>query len=168
MTKQPLTPLVLAIAVPALLIAFIIGSIYVPRFFAEKPQYDFLYTNDSYWYGVYDIVDGTIEFASNYRETRPLEDRVPPTIYRYDVRTKTSEALSLADAQELQLTENPKAPDGYEVENRYSGGDIFSAVFGGSSSRYRRSLRKGAVNIPIEVSDLSYQFRFIGWVLPPQ
>src|SRR4051812_7664420 len=114
--KQKL-PLIIGLAIPVLMILFVAGAVYVPRFFLH-PQYDFVYVNGDYYYRQYSVENGKL-----IRQVLPEDPKLyypkptqPEKFFVYDIQTDTSKEISFSDAQKLVLDSNLKSPDGYEVK----------------------------------------------------
>ncbi|MDD5084043.1 MAG: hypothetical protein PHT88_03905 [Candidatus Moranbacteria bacterium] len=162
----------LAIALPLAMIVFVAASIYIPRFFAPKPAYGFVYvandTSKGYFIPEYAlrIVDGQLVKEPTQRDesvpTNMKQQYAEPHLYRYDSATEESTSITFEEAAQLKLDDRSKSPDGFEV----SQGGGYDGPFGGSSEpalylvghfvSQKLDLR-GATNV--------YDFEFIGWVI---
>jgi hypothetical protein len=164
-------PLIVGIAVPLLMIAFVAVSIYLPVFLT-KPEYDFIYMSGGYGKDYYyEVSNGKIvRIAIPQPEAPPGVFREPnlsdPKIYHYDVSEDKSTELTFEQAQNYSLDTNHKSPDGFEVTSgNYSSGFPF---FGGNydyNTKYIRghnSARK--LNLTLDGGMYYDNFRLMGWV----
>jgi hypothetical protein len=183
--------LLLAFALPILLIAVVALSAYLPALFLST-NYNFVYTA---------CTDGTNYYASNcdnYLQKRysvsgnklvvnPIDmtqdsdkngvldfnEKYTDRIFLHDTKKNESREITLEEAQSLTLNGLLTSPDGVTVSSHYNrnGGD-FSFVFGGGSSSYGYYLTKGKsrskINLINNTDRYYYQdnFQFVGWVLP--
>ncbi len=179
--------LIVGLAIPVLMIVAVAGSIYIPQFFAPKPQYDFLYTNDSYGgpYGAqfYEVQNGKI--VKNPPVLPPQDPNAPPYInsatpqpyvakpvpapesrlFRYDVKNDTNKEVTFEEAQNLTLTTDQKSPDGFEFRDGSRGGDFFP--FGGGYDYNTKYLTGHGISRKLNISGNQYQYnpvRFLGWI----
>lgn len=163
----------LAVTLPFAMIVFVAGSIYLPRLWAPKPQYGFVYT----------VHDSTTDATSIYK-TRVVGEKITkeevvldendmdlrnmkprfaePHLYRYDAVTGESKNMTFEEAQTLKLDDRKKSPDGFEV----SQGGGFSGPFGGGSepSLYITG-HSTSQKLDLRGADNAYEFEFIGWIV---
>lgn len=172
--------LVIALAIPALMVIFVAASIYLPGLFV-KPKTDFLYAvGDTYCSGVqmYKVEGGKIKKldipttdASGGIRPYPIEKNVPAPgckdtkLYYYDVVKNEGREISLGDAEKLKLDGSAESPDGFEVVQG-SSGDGFPF---GTSVDYKKRYLKGH-NLGKELNILlteqqAFSFQFVGWVI---
>ena len=157
--------LIFGISIPILMIVFVALSIYLPRFFAEDPQYDFLYyvtednynseANESY----YTVRKGLINFVDNNSQEN-FEER--SIIFRHDVSENNSYEISYEEASYIELEARDESPDGYELVNSYGGDILYIDI------SYDELFLKGH-NISTEMkifnSNIHFnQFNFLGWI----
>ncbi len=162
-------PLIIGIALPLLMIVFVAASIYVPRWFTDPPQYDFLYSNADYYRLDYDyeVVDGRLIkiYSATDRdisESDLLIIEEEAVFYLHDLSENESEKISFDLASDLILDDSKESPDGYKIE-RGSGGGMFG------NNNYNKLYIKG--NGSSRKLDLErgtgyryYDFNFIGWI----
>jgi hypothetical protein len=176
-------PLIIGLAIPLLMIAFVAISIYVPSWFAN-PQYSFIYTvkdnynmyGDRYFVQNGAIAKETIPYPVSTDSRYPTE-KYPETksyLYIFDIKSKTAKEISLDEAKKLSLINDLVSPDGYKLEQGTNDSGVFE-LFGGYD-RYTSKwyLRNGAMNkeimlqFPASVSDRYYyyndNFQFLGWI----
>jgi len=182
---------ILAFALPVLLVIGIALSVYWPFSFA-KTEYDFVYATcdngrDYYPYNcasflnsLYQVENGKLVVADvspPKREylgdtTRPYVRPVTRLFQHNSVKNKGRE-ITLAEAQTLKFNGLITSPDGVSVENGYDrhGGDFFPFFDGGGSS-YGYYLTKGSkrqkLNLVGEDNRNYYyrdDFKFIGWII---
>jgi len=182
--------LILAFALPILLIVVVAISAYIPSRLV-KTQYDFVYTtcfdgNSYYAYNCsnystteYSVIDDVLvvkEISDPQKDLQPYEKRTPPTvrIFLHDTETNLSKEISLKDAQSLKLSGLITSPDGITVSNQYERVPDMIYIFGGGNTTYGYYLTKGnaksRLNLINNGESYSYQnnFKFIGWVLPKE
>ena len=167
-------PLWLGLAIPVVMILFVAASIYLPRLWAEPPQYDFIYmTGDHYVYqdsNIYYVVqDGKLIMEDRSQPLQPGEVRPSKPIvsnnklFIYDVSKDEAREVLFAQVKELQLDSNVQAPDGFTITQGSSGG-LFP--FGGGNG-YNRYLKKGSYTRKLDLPTTNYNyydFRFLGWI----
>lgn len=176
-------PLIIGLAIPLLMIAFVAISIYVPSMLA-RPAYSFIYsvkdTYDAYGENYYIengvIVKKTVPYPTSTPAYMYPEKRYPESkayLYQYDVKNNSAKEISFDEAKKLRLVSSKISPDGYTLDQgSYNNGvfEIFGGNAGGSPDWY---LRKGAVNkkvnlqFPLEGDRYYYynnNFRFLGWI----
>lgn len=162
----------LAVALPVLMIVFVAISIYVPRLWAPKPQYNFVYvshdTTTGYVIPQYAVrvVDGKItKEVVALDETIPVtvkQQYVEPHLYVYDMKTGESRSLTFEEAETLKLDDRKQSPDAFFVKqtNGYGGpfdsGSSPALYIAGHSVSQKLDLR-GVTN--------PYDFSFVGWVV---
>ncbi len=174
--------LIIGLSLPILVIIFIIGSVVVQKMIF-KPQYDFLYTVDSYCvnsdcrfyynyntWNAYKIVDGKIaketifpKVDSYYERSypdQPINKFEPqyPKIYRYSVKNDSFSEISFDEVQKITLTDSGSAPDGTVVvtdSGNRGGGGLITEVFvgGGYSYRYGLYMKNGSSSKKIIVQN---------------
>lgn len=183
--------LLLAFALPMVLIAVVALSAYLPSLFLST-KYNFIYTSCSNgtaysYYGCNEYLQKLYVVENNKlvkRDTGSTEDtdkdgvldkdeKYDDRIFLHDTESNESREITLAEAQALTLNNLITSPDGVTVGSAYdrrSGGDFFP--FGGGSSTYNYYLTKGdsrkKINL-VNSSDRYYyreNFQFLGWVLP--
>lgn len=172
MKTPKITPLVLALSVPIIMIILIAVSIYVPRLWV-KPGYDFVYNSNGpayYGYGSFTVEGETLQKLApspEYLGSTPasaLPTNPPEKLYVYHVETAVSEEISFEDAQKLRLSDKKTSPDGFQVEEpSYSP----SMLFTGGRDYYSRYLVGKGVSkkLELEQRDNYTPAGFIGWVL---
>ena len=164
MKKQNLS-LIFGISIPILMIVFVALSIYIPRLFAEPPQYDFLYyVTDTHFASehpesYYTVRQGYIDFIDNNPDEN-FEKR--SRIFRHDVSENESFEMSYEDARYLELDASYESPDGYELVNSYGGDILYIDI------SYDELFLKGH-NVSTEMNlfntNIYYnQFNFLGWI----
>lgn len=177
--------LLLAFALPILLIIVVVITTYLPSLFI-KTNYDFVYLTcsengnyymyncGSYLQKKYSVVNDAIvvnKIDTTQEANKDFKDGVySERIFLHDTETNESREISLKDAQALKLSNLLTSPDGITVSSDYDrvGGDFF--LFGGYSS-YGHYLTKGKSKLRINLINDSTQnyynnnFQFLGWVL---
>lgn len=167
--KQNL-PLILAFGAPVLMIIIVAAVIYLPNLY-NKPQYDFIYSQGSYYLG-YTVINGKIA------KVPPLPDQPKPPVtplnqdypqlYYYDVQNNKSTAISLEQADNYNIDPSSISPDGYTVGygNRADG---FFPLFISSSVDYQSRYLQGhstnrKLNLQNQPDYYANNFQFMGWV----
>ncbi len=182
--KQNIT-IVLAFALPFILIFGVVVSIYIPSLFV-KTDYNFIYafcTNQNYYScdstlpkkytvknGKLVIRDESAAPIDTNKNGIPDMKEYPARLFLHDTKTNTSREITKEEAESLTLRGLLTSPDGASVSGRYdrNGGDFF--LFGGSSSyNYYLMQGKGSARLNLIQNSGSYyqnNFEFIGWVIP--
>ncbi len=180
MLKKNIT-LVIALAIPVLMVIFVAASIYLPGLFV-KPKTDFLYAvGDTYCSGMqmFKVENGKIKKleiptpgTDGDIRAMPIEKLAPATVsckdiklYYYDVVKDQSREITLEDAEKLKLDASVESPDGFEVVQG-SSGDGFP--FGAEVDYTKRYLKGNNIGKELQISlnqDQSFSFQFVGWVI---
>jgi len=163
-------PLILAIALPILLIIVVALSVTLPSLFI-KPQFNFLYASSNNYasYRVFSVVDGKL---TRVEIKQPIKDayyepQVVPQLYLHDVATNSSRQVTFAQAQEFVLDSSPKSPDGFEVVNGSRGEGVMPMMFWSGSDYGVKYIKgnNGSKKLNLQISsDNYYSFEFLGWV----
>lgn len=181
------TKIVIAGALPVLILLFIIGSVLLPRLFFT-PKYDFIYTVESgctyYCNSWVPYSFSPANFGALMKNPLPVPpadmkaaDPYYPKLYLYQAATDSFSEISLERANSLgRLTGDGSAPDGTTVSNSYGGhGGLFGEIFGGGY-RYNYNslyLKNGTWNKEITIRnsaspnayyDYANGFRLVSWV----
>lgn len=165
-------PLVMAIAIPVLLMIFMMAIIYIPQQ-QIKPVYNFLYlAGGEYWNQYPAIKDNRLVIPS------PPASLVPDSYYSsrksnyyiYQPAKDESRKITEEEAKQLKLLDQPVSPDGYSVgrntDNTSFG--ILPLILGVTDSSKGIYLKNKQFKkrISVEAGLYNYDFRFIGWILP--
>lgn len=166
------------LAIPVVVLLSVIILAYAPNGFTAK--YDFIYSLRDYNYGychynaLYRVKDQKIyldngEIILNDNCKNHTESDAPK-IYRYDVLKNEINALTLSEAQKLQLDNNVISPDGVSLQRGGYNNYGILEIFGGGNNYNSVYLKndKGKLKKIDFVSPNnynSYDFLFIGWVL---
>ncbi|MEX2052369.1 MAG: hypothetical protein WD991_01575 [Candidatus Paceibacterota bacterium] len=178
--------LVMAFAVPVLLIVAVALSTYLPSLFL-KTEYDFIYTtcanNSGYTYyacpnlsTLYTVVGnklvvnpGSADMDQNKNGTPDIQEGYTFRIFLHDTTRNESREITQYDAGLLLLSPLLTSPDGVTVSYS-SNRDAGFFIFGGSSD-YGNYLVKGKSKQKLNLINSGEQyyysgnFQFIGWVL---
>jgi hypothetical protein len=166
-------PVILGILIPIAMVLFVAGSIYLPRLFAEKPTYDFVYVTDpDYWGDVrFSVVNGRLTKkpvlpADPKYPTPPSQD---PRIFIHRVGANKSEEVTFEEAAKLNLDSKLESPDGFTVTQGSGGGDFFPFFFDGGNDYYGRYIqghgyRERLNLLPSRGYDYYGNFQFMGWI----
>lgn len=173
-------PLLVGILLPIVFIAVLSLAIYLPTF-SIKPQYDFIYSLDTYQYGDYmntytdryvlndnHIDVQQVDIDTNQTLNQKLRKRNMPTLYVYNVKTNTSHQITLDEAKTYTLDPGPSSPDGYVVKYEYTNNGIFE-LFGSSQSRdgyfiEKNNAKKQLTGIAFNTSYYQNNFQLLGWM----
>ncbi len=183
--------LLLAFALPIVLIAIVALSTYLPSLFLST-DYNFVYSSctdganyyryrcDDYLQKRYVVVDdklvvNTVDLTqdSDKDGVPDFNEKYTDRIFLHDTEKNESREITLAEGKSLTLSSLLTSPDGVSVSSHYdSRGGEFFFLFGGGSSRFGYYLTKGnsrsKLNL-INTDDQYYyqnNFQFLGWVLP--
>lgn len=168
-TKENL-PLIIGIALPVLLVAFVAGAIYLPRFFVDPPQYDFIYaTGDYTTLSYYEVVDGKLTQVGGEMNApavilgKPVDTYYePPTFYIYEFEKDEGRKISFDEVRELNLDDDDESPDGYKIVQGSSDG-----LFGPGNWDKRYIKGHGlSKEIDLNLGHYYYDFYLMGWVIP--
>jgi hypothetical protein len=167
-------PLILALAIPVLMIMGITLAIYVPGLFS-KPQYNFLYmTGEGVSYYTYSDVNYYVRDGhliqmpadsiptNNYYYQKSKEVR----FYLYNTSSNSSQELTFEEASKLKLDSATKSSDGYQIIRGGYGGDF---LFSGGRSDYNSWFLQGhnlSKKLDLKLVGTYYydNFKFLGWV----
>lgn len=188
--KQNFT-LVLGIALPFLLVIFLMLAQFTARLTIEPPQYDVVYMTQSNYAGDYSATlstDGRLELyfmrpknSTDYNPVIQPESR----IFIFNPRTETVQSFVLDVPQSaepgikiaiaipeplknLNLTTNQTAPDGYVFRQMQSyNGNFMTELFGGYRNRFGYELYKNGLRIavPGPLNYYGHQQVFVGWTV---
>ncbi len=177
--------IVLAFALPVLLIAGITLSAYLPSLFLST-DYNFIYATctDGRYYNCgaylqkrYSVVNGRLVEnpvdPDQYLDDgiRDVNEQITPRIFLHDTEKNESREISREEAQLLSLSNLLTSPDGVTVSSSYNRSPDIFFIFNTRSS-YGYYLTKGRARSRLDLihSDSRYyypeNFHFIGWVLP--
>lgn len=162
--------LIIGLSIPILMILFVAGAIYLPRWFitVEPAEFDFLYTTGQR--GAY--TNYLVREERLVREDRAIPENVSqpqpePQFFIHEVASNTSREITFSEAQVLYLDASAIAQDGYRIERGRRGGWF---PFDYSYNYRKRYLVKGhfseELNLALDNSSTyNYaNFRFLGWV----
>ena len=182
---------IVAFALPILLIVGIALSIYLPSAFLST-DYDFVYATcdagrndyydrydcDLYLDRLYAVENGRLikqdipDAQDTDKDGTPdVEEGYITRLFLHDTESNTSTEITFEEAQEIELSGLITSPDGVSVEGIYSRSAEFFPLFGGSS-QYGYYLTKGdkhtKLNLINEENNYYYRnnFKFIGWIVP--
>jgi|SRR3989344_6461762 len=169
-------PLLVGIALPIVFIFIISIIIFTPSLFI-KPQYNFLYSNDDYYYNYNQRYSNTYIVENNHVLLSPLPTTTGikyqsdnPPLFLYDVKTDSTHQIDWSEAKNLLIDAGPSSPDGYIVKYQYSNDGIFE-LFGsnGNQNGYVISKGNGSKKLNgLNSNGYSYynsgNFKFIGWI----
>lgn len=160
--------IILAFALPLILIIIVALSIYLPSFFLST-KYNFIYTsctegtNYSYCSGNlpknYSVIGGKLIISTS-----------TPRIFLHDTEKNESREISIEEARALTLNDLLTSPDGVTVSSNYDRG--FGFLFFGTDSSYGLYLTKGDSSSKLNLISQNERyyypsnFQFIGWILP--
>lgn len=186
--KKHDTTLLVALAIPLLMVLFIAASIFIPGLFSH-PKYNFIYGiyNNSGLEPAYRVVNG--ELVDNSQQMNPVSQSPQfncvgdcpgnigtssPTrysytqLYEYNVSTNQSVALTPLQAQQFTLNSNAQSPDGYTIQSGSEGDGSF--FFGGDNYNGSDEYIVGhnvskKIDYTMNASIPNENFYFIGWII---
>jgi len=181
--------LVLAFALPVVLILIVAASVYIPSVLLTT-SYNFVYTTcgagvdrypyncDNYLRQRYSVVEGKVVLNDISPTQDSDKDGIPDIdenyttrIFLHDTEKNASREITTQEAQSLMLNGLLTSPDGVNVEGNWQGGGDFFLIFDGRSS-YGYYLTKGKIKSKLQLinDDDRYYYRnnfyFLGWTLP--
>jgi hypothetical protein len=185
--------LVIGISLPFIFIAILVAAVVYPSL-AITPAHDFLYITDSYqnypgsptmYKNKFVVQNGKLALQPIMTVASPAVSVPPapapvsaspanattvadePPLFLYDVTTKSSHEISLADAEQLSLDPGPTSPDGYTIQYEY-GNDGFFGLFGGDTNSQGYFISKGESSRRLtglgDTSMYANDFQLVGWV----
>ena len=172
MNKKNLS-LIIAIAIQAMMILSLIGSIYIPKIFI-KPHEKFLYISmDDYNQSRrYQVKEGKLIKEINERKLEFYASRLPYgklALYIYDISTNKATEISIEEAEKLTLDPNKQSPDGFEITCFKREEGIFTLFLGPMNDCKNRYLIGHGIskklNLSLNLLPAYYNFRFIGWIV---
>jgi hypothetical protein len=117
-------PLMLGIGIPILLVLIVFGFIFIPRFIAPAPQYDFLLiTGQDESKLTYTVENGRLIEVKRGKPEAYI--RASAAIYLYKTPNNGAVHLSYDEAKKLKIDSRTVAPDGYYVDTDHTVGGIF-------------------------------------------
>lgn len=156
--------LILAIAIPVLMILFVAGSIYLPGFFI-KPKNNFLYfLGDNYYGKQYSVQNGNL--IESYVERPYSPQDINSKLYLYDIKKNESREISFQEAKNFNLDSNRISSDGFEVVNGSTESGFFPFFFYERTDYSTLYLRGHNISkkLNIDLNGSYYNnFHFLGW-----
>jgi hypothetical protein len=148
------------------MIIFVAASIYLPALFI-KPQYDFVYTVDSYYSSNRYVVTNNRLTSEANRDYYNSSQQGPSKLYLYDVKLDKSQEISYDTALSLSLNSNTESLDGFSIVDGEGGGG-FLPFYYSSGNNDNFYIKKDSVSKKLNDIRLNgnsyYNFRFLGWV----
>ena len=161
--------LIVGLSIPILMTIFVAGSIYLPRFFAEGPKYDFLYSTGGDYYKRIMIEGERIVEGEVDRPGIPEYNVKDLKLFFYDLEKGESKEISIEDSEKLNIDFNKKSPDGFEITcgTEIRGFFIFFFDTGRNCDERWITGKNVSKQLNIQLSDDYYydNFNFIGWVI---
>src|SRR3989338_8431803 len=109
MLNKKRLPLIIALAIPALMIIAVALSIYIPALTSE-PQYDFIYSTGDYYYGNYFVKDGKVLKQDLPKTQEPYHRSSETKLFYHDTSENRSHELSFEETQGYSLDSNQISP----------------------------------------------------------
>jgi uncharacterized protein YxeA len=175
-------PLIIGLAIPILMVAFIALSIYIPNSLAH-PTYNFLYVvrnPNQYEQAQYIVEDSKVilkpyEYRSYSSSTKGDVIKVSTTttdkLYIYDVTKGTSKMISFNEAKNLSLDSDYESPEGYALVRPTRDYSLFDLFGTDRSENYGMwYLKKGSISkkIKLEGTGNVYYYdnsaQFLAWI----
>ena len=167
--KKKNIPLIIGLCIPVLMIVIVALSILIPKAFAPKPSYSFIYaTWKQYPQYRYYVREGKIileDCNPPYKDYKDALNR--PRLFVYDVTLNECKRITFEEAQSYKLNDKCKSPDGFEViRGSYDSYDPFFY----SSRDYNAIYLKGHhISKKIDIGKVAdyywHKFEFIGWIM---
>ncbi len=154
--------LILAGVIPVVIVVILISVVYLPRYFAPEPGYDFYFAD-------HDEVNPYCDYSYELSRDEKLPEKIQQMcdsgvrILRYDVRRNEAEKVNCAKF-DRQLITSSESPDGWQVK---AGREVDSHLFFAHTDKdYDRKVLQGhnsAIKLNIE-PEVAEDFLFLGWV----
>jgi hypothetical protein len=172
MNKKPNWSLIIALALPILMMIGVALSIYVPSLF-QTYHGQFLYSVQEIGsWGIgrgFVVVNGKIQPQPAVVSAHTVySSTTTARLYVHDLATNESRDISLEEAQRLNLDPSPRSPEGVEIDYGSQTDGVFpffmisrddySAVY----AKGERASRK--LNVRIKPGGYYNQFQFQGWI----
>ena len=164
--------LIVGLAIPLLMIAFVAAAIYLPRVFSrvEPPRYDFLYLVGSpYGDERYLVVDGRLEVQKvDPPGYTPPGASWPRRLYIHHVAANSSEPIPFDDAAKLTLDGSPRSPDGFEIVHGRRSEFFFPILSSTDYQTWYLQHDGWSRKLDLEVGSdtgYAYMFNFMGWIV---
>jgi hypothetical protein len=162
--------LIIAIAIPIIMVLTIALTIYIPR--------SNLVLNSDFVYSVYDgYYSRSFYFSEEQGRIVKLESGikaeqpdglVTPVLYYYEAETESSRTMTETEAMSLSLSSSKTSPDGFIFVGReYNNGFMIFDLFGSDYSYDKHYIRKGNISKEVRLTTSPtnyYNVDFIGWV----
>jgi hypothetical protein len=170
MSQKRNISLMIALAIPVLMIIVVTASVYVPSLFA-RPKYNFLYLTGDCYYGQREY---SVQFGRLIRSDPHKDDNLygysPQTkssLFTYDVFKNTSREVAYSEMKNVNIAPGNKSPDGFEVVKGNGLADS-SYLFSHDSSYNNWYLRGNNLNIELHPTlvggDAYNNFCVLGWL----
>ena len=183
--------IIIGIALPLLVVVFLLLASSIPKWLVEAPQYDFLFTVDSNQARTSTV---RVEFqvykdhlkAKAYKQDLPNYNRlsrlfifeheslsireIPVDIPEEVEEIKNGTEITITEFANQKLSSLRRAPDGYEFKSPYrSGYGFFGGLFYGGRYGQRAAIAKSGRVVAVEYPD-SYGYsygavKFLGWII---
>ncbi len=157
-------PVIVAFSIPLLMVLLVIAAVSLPRAFAPRPQYNFIYSIGDYNFTNVSVLGGRLIVQQTGISGHGLHAK-PLRLFFYNVKNNSAREISVKEASGFVLDANLKSPDGYEIENNSPSYDLVSGIFGPHDYPAWYIAGHGTsrkVDLP-GYGDL-WSFRFTGWV----
>ena len=181
--------LVAAITLPLLVAIFFVVASTIPRWTVPPPSYDLLFrvsrpyqARSSSVSVEFRVREGRVEAVAKpathpYPEQWDLLLFDHETMHVRDIPVDVPETLPEGESRTIvveipagrRISEDPKAPDGYELSTRSNGGGLVGDIFGMSRSRQRVALVNGGrvveIVLPRSYDDGYVSVFPVGWAV---
>lgn len=177
------TILIIAFALPLLLVLIVAASIYIPSLFL-KTEHDFVYaTCDAgrYYYGCEGYLNKKYTITNGRLEKNAIEESIDVSVikdvptendirfFMHDTEKNESTEVSFQEAQSYSFDSRVTSPDGVSFKDTYDRGvGVFPFFYDGSSRYFALSKGNAEKKLNLIVDESSYyrnQLKFIGWVI---
>lgn len=160
-------PLIIGLAIPALMVIFIAIVVYIPPLFV-KVNYNilYIYPNDYSCSQQFYLNSGKLDLRDNSNDYYKKYAQCDFKAFVYDVLKEESRQISIEEAKNLYVYSETKSPDGFEiVSGGYDGGGFFPFYY--HSSDYGSKYVQGhGISKKIKIQSIGNwnSSRIIGWV----
>jgi hypothetical protein len=184
-------PVIIAIALPVLLVIIIAILATLPNF-GPRPQYDFIFTDSasrinyhtnngcevySQYYAVEDTKLVKKDYVLNVFDERDIADpckgyqqvskKDVPNLYLYNIEAEIIQPITFEELNTIAIKGTQISPDGFSVGKRFMDRGILD-LFGGNNSGVFVSKKNNHIRLNIDSYNGSFyytnEFNVVGWV----
>jgi hypothetical protein len=160
--------LIIALALPILMVIIIAASIYIPRR-SVNPQQDFIYMlEDDYGYSYKSFEVTNNKLQRTNREGAKADDLLKatePKLYIHDVQTNHSREVQYDEVSSLLINGATLSEDGYEVVSGRTGGGFLLFSSGSYGGFFIKNQSGASKKLQLSLSSRDfYRYHFVGWI----